>query len=53
MAGSRHKFIKKINYIYNVANEINVNKVNTELQRNLDAYIRSQPPYKKLKSMKG
>ncbi len=48
MCGSRHAFISEPNYIYNMSNPINDNKVNAELQRKLDRYIRSLPPYKKL-----
>ncbi len=49
MCGHRHEFIKKVNYIYNVENVINDNKVNPELQNRLDAYIRSLEKYKPLK----
>ena len=48
MAGERHAFISKINYVYNVANELNENKVNTELQRDVDKEIRKKTPYKRL-----
>lgn len=48
MAGPRQAFINEINYVYNMANQINDNKVNPQLQRDLDKYIRCQPPYKKL-----
>ena len=49
MAGDRHFFIKDIVYVYNMMNPINDNKVNAELQRNLDVLIRSKIPYKRLK----
>ncbi len=48
MAGHRHAFINDVNYIYNMVNEINDNKVNAELQRFLDTHIRSLPPYERI-----
>ena len=48
MAGERHAFIKEPNYVYNMENQINDNKVNAELQRKLDLYIRNMKPYKRL-----
>jgi len=48
MAGERHAFIEEVNYVYNMANQINDNKVNPDLQNQLDRYIRSMPPYKRL-----
>jgi glycosyltransferase involved in cell wall biosynthesis len=48
MCGDRHAFITAPNYVYNLSNPINDNKVNAELQRTLDRYIREQPPYQKL-----
>lgn len=48
MAGERHQFIDKPSYVYNVANQINDNKVNAQLQRDLDALIRAKAPYKRL-----
>ena len=45
MAGSRHVFISTVSYVYNMANQINDNKVNAELQRELDRYIRNKKPY--------
>jgi glycosyltransferase involved in cell wall biosynthesis len=50
MAEERHAFIDDINYVYNVANPINDNKVNAELQRTLDALIRGRPPYNRLEA---
>lgn len=48
MAGERHQFIPEALYVYNVANSINDNKVNPQLQRDLEAYIRSMLPYQRL-----
>jgi glycosyltransferase involved in cell wall biosynthesis len=48
MAGNRHSFIKDITYVYNMVNPINDNKVNAQLQRDLEVYIRSMPPYQRL-----
>ncbi|MCB1148698.1 MAG: glycosyltransferase family 2 protein, partial [Chlamydiia bacterium] len=48
MAGERHAFVENINYVYNMANQINDNKVNAELQRQLDHHIRALPPYERL-----
>jgi len=48
MAGERHLYISEILYVYNVANAINDNKVNPQLQNDLEAYIRSMPPYHRL-----
>lgn len=48
MAGERHTFIPRINYVYNIENPINDNKVDADLQNILDRYIRQSPRYKKL-----
>jgi hypothetical protein len=48
MAGERHLFMPTINYIYNMNNEINDNRVNAQLQRDLDSYIRKSPRYLRL-----
>lgn len=48
MAGERHFFMKKVNYIYNQANDISDNKVAPQLQRDLDAYIRKMASYQRL-----
>lgn len=48
MAGERHAFISDVNYIYNVQNPINDNKVNAQLQRDLDYYIRNKDRYQTL-----
>lgn len=48
MAGERHAYIDKVNYVYNMASSINDNKVNAQLQRDIDAYIRALPPYPRL-----
>lgn len=45
MAGKHQFFINEINYVYNVESPLNDNKVNQRLQRDLDYYIRSLPPY--------
>ena len=50
MAGERHAFISTPNYIYNMSNPINDNKVNADLQNFLDRYIRSQEPYTRLEN---
>lgn len=49
MAGERHAFIDKPNYIYNMQNPINDNKIDAQLQRDLDALIRSKERYQRLK----
>jgi glycosyltransferase involved in cell wall biosynthesis len=48
MAGHRHAFISETLYVYNVANPINDNKVNANLQRDLEKLIRSKPRYTRL-----
>lgn len=48
MAEERHAFIKKILYIYNMANPINDNRVNAQLQNDLDAWIRKKMRYQRL-----
>lgn len=48
MAAERHYFFEEVNYVYNMANIINDNKVDPDLQNYLDAYIRNMPPYKRL-----
>ncbi len=48
MAGDRHAFIRDITYVYNVINPINDNKIDAQLQRDLEVYIRSKPPYQRL-----
>lgn len=50
MAGKRHSFIRDITYVYNMVNPINDNKVNAKLQRDLEVYIRSRPPYQRLQN---
>lgn len=49
MAGERHAYIDNINYVYNIANPLNDNKINAKLQNDLDAYIRKLPPYERLR----
>jgi glycosyltransferase involved in cell wall biosynthesis len=51
MCGTRHAFISEPTYIYNMSNPINDNKVNAELQRTLDRYIRAQTPYERLEHL--
>jgi hypothetical protein len=48
MAAERHAFISEPIYVYNMANPINDNKVDPQLQRDLEALIRAKPPYKRL-----
>jgi glycosyltransferase involved in cell wall biosynthesis len=48
MAAERHAFISVPTYVYNMANPINDNKVDPQLQRDLEALIRAKPPYKRL-----
>jgi hypothetical protein len=45
MAGKRHEFIDQILYLYNDLNPINDNKVNVELQKFIDSYVRKKRPY--------
>jgi glycosyltransferase involved in cell wall biosynthesis len=45
MAGFHQAFISQVNYVYNMANQINDNKVDPQLQRDLDQFIRNRPPY--------
>lgn len=52
MASQGHyRFIKEILYIYNVDNPLCDYRVDAQLQRDVDAYIRSLPPYKALKKL--
>jgi glycosyltransferase involved in cell wall biosynthesis len=52
MASEGHfKFIKDITYIYNVRNPINDHRVNAQLQRDLETYIRKRPPYQALSEL--
>jgi glycosyltransferase involved in cell wall biosynthesis len=48
MAAERHAFIKQVLYIYNMSNPINDNRVNAQLQNDLDAWIRKKPRFKRL-----
>ncbi|MBS0627113.1 MAG: glycosyltransferase family 2 protein, partial [Verrucomicrobia bacterium] len=45
MAAERHAYSPTLNYVYNMSNPINDDKVNAKLQNDLDAYIRAMPPY--------
>lgn len=48
MAGERHMFMKEVLYVYNTTTSINDNKVNPQLQRDLEAIIRAMPRYERL-----
>lgn len=48
MAGERHGFISRVTYVYNMANVINDNKVDPDLQNALDRHIRAMPPYQRI-----
>lgn len=48
MCGDRHEFIERITYTYNIANELNDNKIDPNLQMKLDQYIRNMRPYDRL-----
>lgn len=48
MAAERHAFISEITYVYNIVNPINDNKIDPQLQRDLETFIRSMPPYQRL-----
>jgi glycosyltransferase involved in cell wall biosynthesis len=50
MAGERHVFISDITYVYNTANQINDNKVDAQLQRDLDVVLRGMPCYSRLEN---
>ena len=49
MSGHRAKFINEVLYIYNTANPISDYKVDRELQRSLEAAIRGQRRYDRLR----
>ena len=49
MAGDRHAFIKETLYVYNMTNPLSDNRVNAQLQRDLEKWIRSKPSYDKLR----
>lgn len=51
MASERHAFISNPNYVYNMANPINDNKIDAHLQVFFDEYIRALPPYQRLKRL--
>lgn len=48
MAAERHAFISEVTMIYNMANSLNDNKVNAQLQMDLDRHIRQMPAYSRL-----
>lgn len=49
MAAERHAFISEVNYYYNMANPYNDNKVDPDLQNQLDTLVRNRTPYQRLK----
>lgn len=51
MAGERHAFISQVNYVYNMANNLNDNKVDPDLQNRLEALIRNKPRYERLEQL--
>jgi hypothetical protein len=54
MASEGHfKFIPEVLYKYNMINPLNDNKVNAQLQKLLELYIRAMPPYQPLKNLFG
>ncbi len=48
MAGERHAFIETILYVYNMTNPLGLSIISTQLQRDCEKHVRSQPPYEKL-----
>ncbi|MDE3046076.1 MAG: glycosyltransferase family 2 protein [Verrucomicrobiota bacterium] len=48
MAGTHQSFISETLYVYNTANPINDNKVDPNLQKDLEKLIRSKPSYPRL-----
>lgn len=50
MAGERHAFIEEITYVYNTKTPLSDNKVNKDLQNEIDRYLRNLPRYKRLSS---
>jgi glycosyltransferase involved in cell wall biosynthesis len=48
MAQERHLFITSVNYVYNMENSINDNKVDPQLQNYLDKLIRNKQRYNRL-----
>lgn len=48
MAGERHHFFSKINYVYNVSNDISDYKIAPTFQYQLGELILKKPPYKRL-----
>jgi len=49
MSGGRHAYLSQPNYIYNMSNQLNDNKVDPGLQNQLDRLIRHKIPYSQLK----
>ncbi|HRN78499.1 MAG TPA: glycosyltransferase family 2 protein [Candidatus Dependentiae bacterium] len=50
MVDGKYKFIEDVLYVYNMYNNLNDNKVDPELQRDCEQYIRNKQPYKRLKN---
>ena len=48
MAGQHSRFLNDILYVYNMDNPLNDHKVNVQLQRQLDAHIRTMPKYQQV-----
>lgn len=48
MAQERHAFMSEVNYVYNMENSINDNKVDSKLQNDLDWIIRNKKPYERV-----
>lgn len=52
MASKKHiRFVPEVLYIYYVASPLNEHHVNAGLQRQIDHYIRHQPPYRALRTL--
>jgi len=51
MAGSHHQFIPDVLYIYNEDNPISDHRVDRDLQRLLDRFIRDMEPYQLLEKL--
>lgn len=51
MAGERHHFMRKINYIYNTSNALNDRKIKPKLQEQLVHFIRKKQRYTRIYSL--
>ena len=49
MARERHEFIPEVNYVYNMSNNLNDNKINPQMQNDLDFLIRNRLRYQPLR----